>query len=91
MFATLKHLPRIAPAARPDVVDARVSDIMQRYWTTFAASGIPGNPELPSWAAFEPSTRAYMQFTDGAAIGKQGLRRSECDVFMQNVKRLGER
>jgi para-nitrobenzyl esterase len=90
VFATLKHLPRMAPAARPDVVDARVSDVMQRYWTTFAASGIPGDPELPSWAAFEPSTRAYMQFTDGGAIGKQGLRRSECDVFMQNVKRLGD-
>jgi len=70
-------------------VDAKVSDLMQRYWTNFAKSADPNATGLPAWTRFDLEKRAYIEFTDEGAVPKEGLRRAECDLFMENVRRLG--
>jgi len=79
---------RPSPVARASAVDAQVSEVMQRYWTNFAKSGNPNSDSLPAWPKFDPSSRAYIQFTDAGPIAKEGLRRPYCDLFIENVKRL---
>jgi hypothetical protein len=59
--------------------------------TSFRCSATTGNPNgapLPEWRRFDISSRAYIQFTDAGPIAKEGLRRSFCDLFMDNVARL---
>ena len=72
-------------------VDRKVSDVMQRYWTTFAKTGDPNAEGLPAWPRFDATARAYVEFTDDGPVAKEGLRRQQCDVFMENVKRLSAR
>jgi hypothetical protein len=52
VFGTLERIARMAVQARPNAVDAQVSDIMRRYWTT---SPRPVAPTFPAchWAPFE--------------------------------------
>jgi para-nitrobenzyl esterase len=76
-------LPRV-PA---NAVDRQVSDVMQRYWTNFAKTGDPNGAGLPVWPKFDPTRRAYVQFTDAGPIANEGLRRAYCDLFIENVKR----
>jgi para-nitrobenzyl esterase len=68
-------------------VDAKVSDVMQRYWTNFAKTGDPNGEGLPAWPRFDAAGRAYVEFTDEGAVAKDALRSAECGLFMENVKR----
>jgi para-nitrobenzyl esterase len=68
-------------------VDAQVSDAMQAYWTNFAKTGDPNGPGLPQWPRFDPAKRSYLQFTSQGPVAGTGLRRSQCDLFAQNVRR----
>jgi len=70
-------------------VDAKVSDIMQGCWTNFAETGDPNASGLPVSPRFDAETRAYVELTDEGAVAKEGLRRPQCRLFMENVKRLG--
>jgi para-nitrobenzyl esterase len=72
-------------------VDHAVSDAMQRYWTNFAKSGNPNGPGLPKWPQFDPATRAFLAFEDVGPVAKEGLRRSFCDLFIENLKRNVEK
>jgi para-nitrobenzyl esterase len=36
---------------------------LQAYWVAFAQRGDPNGPALPSWPRYDPSTRAYMDFS----------------------------
>jgi para-nitrobenzyl esterase len=38
-------------------------------------------------AEVHPAARAYIDFTDTAAVAKEGLRRQVCDLFMENQQR----
>jgi para-nitrobenzyl esterase len=76
------------PPVRPTEVDSQISDVMQQYWTNFAKTGDPNGPELPAWPKFDPTRRAYIQFTDAGPIAKESLRRPYCDLFIENVQRL---
>jgi len=78
----------VGPPARATEVDSRVSEVMQRYWTNFAKTGDPNGSQLPKWPKFDTSSRAYMQFTDVGPIAKEGLRRTYCELFLENVRRL---
>jgi para-nitrobenzyl esterase len=71
-----------------NAADKQISEAMQQYWTNFAKTGDPNGPELPVWPKFDPSSRAYIQFTDAGPIAKEGLRRAYCDLFIENVKRF---
>jgi para-nitrobenzyl esterase len=76
------------PAGEPTAVDKQISDAMQQYWTNLAKTGDPNGSTLPKWPKFDGSTRAYLQFTDGGLVAKEGLRRPFCDLFIEHVKRL---
>jgi para-nitrobenzyl esterase len=78
----------VGPPARATEADARLSDVMQRYWTNFAKTGDPNGPGLPMWPKFDPKLRGYVEFTSSGAAVKQGLRRPYCDLFMENVQRV---
>jgi len=68
-------------------VDYQVSAIMQEYWTNFAKTGDPNGGALPRWPKFDASKRPYIQFTSTGPIAKQALRREQCDLFIENLKR----
>ena len=85
VFGTLDG--RFLAEARPNDVDARVSDVMQQYWTNFARTGDPNDVGLPTWPKFDTTSRAYIQFTEAGPVAKEGLRRPYCDLFIENVKR----
>ena len=78
----------VGPPARATEADARLSDVMQRYWTNFAKTGDPNGPGLPVWPKFDPKSRSYVEFTSSGAAAKQGLRRQYCDLFIENVQRV---
>lgn len=49
--------------------DRRVSDLVMRYWTQFAATGDPNRTGLPRWAPFDKAHDVYMTL---AAAPKSG-------------------
>jgi len=91
VFGTLDRT-RVPPPRnelRPtNAVDKQISDVMQQYWTNFAKTGDPNGSGLPVWPKFNPTSRAYIQFTDAGPIAKEELRRAQCDLFIENVKRF---
>jgi para-nitrobenzyl esterase len=72
------------PPAQANDVDRKVSAQMQSYWTNFAKTGDPNGAGLSRWVRFDPAARAYVQFTDGGAVAKEGLRRAHCDLWIEN-------
>jgi len=70
-----------------DESDQKYAAIMQQYWTNFAKTGDPNGASVVKWPKFDPTARAYMDFTDAGPVAKEGLRRSVCDLFMENQKR----
>ena len=77
----------VGPPARATEADARVSDVMQRYWTNFAKTGDPNGPGLPAWPKFDAKSRAYVECASSGASVKQGLRRQFCDLFIEHANR----
>lgn len=63
MFGTTGRTPKLWPKipATPD--EARLSDAMLDYWTSFARAGKPRAASEPDWPVFD-STTGYMDFTD---------------------------
>ena len=47
--------------AQATEADARLSDVMQRYWTNFAKTGNPNGPGLPAWPQFDAKSGAYLE------------------------------
>jgi para-nitrobenzyl esterase len=90
VFGNLDRAPVIPalPAQVANAVDTQVSGAMQQYWTNFAKTGDPNGGQLPVWPKFDSLSRAYIQFLDTGPVAKEGLRRSYCDLFMENVARL---
>jgi para-nitrobenzyl esterase len=89
VFGTLRTDEAIPEGdVRFNDVDVRVSDVMQQYWTNFAKAGDPNGAGLPVWPGFDAQTRGYVEFTDAGAVPGEGLRRAQCDVFIENVQRL---
>jgi para-nitrobenzyl esterase len=78
----------VGPPARATDADARLSDVMQRYWTNFAKTGDPNGADLPKWPKFDAKSRDYVEFATAGPSVKQALRRPYCDLFIENVKRL---
>jgi para-nitrobenzyl esterase len=72
------------PPAQANDVDRRISAEMQSYWTNFAKTGNPNGAGLPTWPRFDPAARAYVQFTDSGADAREGLRRAQCDLWMES-------
>jgi para-nitrobenzyl esterase len=63
--------------------DRTLSEQMQYYWTNFAKTGDPNGPDAPLWPQFDPVKRAYMSLADTGAAAGEGLRRAQCDLFLE--------
>jgi para-nitrobenzyl esterase len=66
--------------------DRTLSEQMQYYWTNFAKTGDPSGPDAPLWPQFDPVKRAYMSLADSGAAAGEGLRRAQCDLFLEAEK-----
>lgn len=66
-----------------EAFDHSMSEVIQKYWTNFAKTGNPNGAGVPAWPSFDPTSRAYMAFTDVGAVAKKELRRSFCDLFLE--------
>jgi para-nitrobenzyl esterase len=67
--------------------DEKYAALMQEYWTNYAKTGDPNGGSLVKWPKFDPTARAYIDFTDAGPLAREGLRRQVCDVFMENQQR----
>lgn len=70
------------------VGEDKISEALEQYWTTFAKAGKPSGQNLPQWPAFGEESRAYLEFTAGGPVVREGLRRQFCDLYVENVNRL---
>jgi para-nitrobenzyl esterase len=78
--------------SRYKAVDHDISDAIQTYWTNFMTTGDPnGSLSLPRWPRFAAAARAYLEFTDQGPVAREGLRKPYCDLYLDNVTRLGAR
>jgi para-nitrobenzyl esterase len=80
----LVYNPRYARVYGP--ADRKLADVMEAYWSNFAKAGDPNGPGLPEWRTFDADHRAYMAFRTNGAVPAEGLRRAQCDVFMDAEK-----
>jgi para-nitrobenzyl esterase len=67
--------------------DTALSAQMQEYWVNFVKTGNPNGPGLPPWPAFRDPARAYLQFVETGPVPKEGLRRGQCDLYIENMSR----
>ena len=81
------NLGAAANSPKYNDTDRQVSAAMQEYWTNFAKTGDPNGGRLPRWPQFTPAARAYIEFTTGGPVVREGLRRQVCDVYTENLKR----
>jgi para-nitrobenzyl esterase len=63
VFGTTDRTPSLWPKIPATPEQAKLSDAMLDYWTSFARTGKPQAANEPDWPAFD-STTAYMDFTD---------------------------
>ncbi len=68
--------------------DREISAAMQHYWTNFAKTGDPNGAGLPKWPKYDVAARGYVEFTDDGPVAHEGLRRSYCDLYVENIQRL---
>jgi para-nitrobenzyl esterase len=60
--------------------DRRLSDMMQRYWLAFAATGDPNAEGLPPWPEHTAESDIHLELGDRVVTGT-GLHRPACDLF----------
>ena len=73
------HLPGKDPEA--DQQSAAVADAMLGYWTSFAKSGDPNNPEAPAtWPAFAPENDLRLELAPGYPT-REAFRAKHCTFW----------
>lgn len=73
---------------RHTAADTVISEMMQQYWINFVKTGDPNGSGLPTWPTFRDPARAYLQFGEHGPAVKEGLRRAQCDLYIENANRL---
>jgi para-nitrobenzyl esterase len=68
--------------------DISLSDVVQQYWANFTKTGDPNGPDVPAWPAFRAAERAYLEMASDGITVKRGLRRAQCDLYIENAERL---
>lgn len=61
---------------------------MQQYWVNFVRTGDPNGPGLPDWPEFRSPSGGFMHFLPTGPAAEDGLRRAQCDLYIENVARL---
>lgn len=57
-----------------------------RYWTNFAANGVPSSEGDPAWPAYTNATDVAMQLDVGANLTTvTGLKKDKCDFWDQHM------
>lgn len=84
VFGTLSGEPKWRAL---NETDRQISEQMQEYWTNFAKTGNPNGANLPKWPKFDPTSRAYLDFTNTGPVAKEGLRRQVCNLYMNLLER----
>jgi len=59
-----------------DADDAALSGLMMRYWTRFAATGDPNEPDLPIWERYEPKTDRLLRLDEPVAMVRSPYRKT---------------
>jgi para-nitrobenzyl esterase len=70
--------------------DQALSDLMQQYWVNFVRSGDPNGPGLPAWPEFRSPSGGFMHLLPEGPAVEEGLRRAQCDLYIENVTRLAQ-
>jgi para-nitrobenzyl esterase len=74
----LFHQNELTPAQQ------RISDMMIRYWTNFAARGDPNEGGLPAWPVYEPDQQMVMTFgADAVGADADLYVRSQCKFWAE--------
>ncbi|MBS0274231.1 MAG: carboxylesterase family protein [Proteobacteria bacterium] len=63
MFGTMDRTPKLWPKIPATPEEAKLSEAMLDYWTSFTRTGDPHATNEPAWPAYD-STAGYMHFTD---------------------------
>src|ERR1051326_8604264 len=66
--------------------ELHLSEQMQSYWSNFARTGDPNGAGPPRWPRFEAKAMAYMSFTAQGAAAGEGLRRPQCELFLEQER-----
>lgn len=89
-LATRGEGTKLAPMT-VTAADTTLSDMMQRYWVNFVKTGEPNGPGPRTWPGFREPERSYVQLTAAGVTVKQGLRRPQCDIYIEHLDRLSRR
>jgi len=60
------------------------TQMMQGYWTQFAATGNPNDPEdagSPTWPSYTAATDQYLELLDPTPMVIPNLRKMQCDFW----------
>ena len=68
VFGTIDRTPPFWPKPPPISSEAKLSDAMVGYWSSFAQTGEPSSAGEPAWPPFAASG-AFMAFQDGPRVG----------------------
>jgi len=68
VFGTLGKLPPNWPKPPATAAEARLSEAMMDYWTSFARTGVPQAAGEPAWRPYG-ARQAYMAFDDAPRAG----------------------
>lgn len=63
VFGTAERMPQEWPKVPATPAEAKLSDAMIGYWTSFARDGVPVAAGHPQWPPYGPN-RAYMDFAE---------------------------
>jgi para-nitrobenzyl esterase len=63
VFGTMDRTPPLWPKIPATQEEAKLSDAMLDYWSSFARTGHPQAQDAPAWQPFG-TAQAYMDFTD---------------------------
>ena len=70
--------------------DEEVSDLMERYWTNFAKTGNPNQPDEANsairWPQFTQEREAYLDLTGQGAITSERLENAACRLISVGAK-----
>ena len=72
VFGTLARTPPNWPKAPPTTLEARLSEAMTSYWSSFAGTGRPTATGGPDWPAYAPSA-AFIVFQDTPLVWRDLL------------------